>query len=64
MTSPLLTIQQALERLPVCERTLRTLVRNREIGFGRIGKRLYFKESDIEAYLESRHTPPRKGKAA
>ena len=54
----LLTIQDAIRKLPVTERGLRWLVRQRKIGHSRIGRRLFFSQEDIDAFIESRHVQP------
>lgn len=60
----LLTVEQLLAtRLPVSRRTLQDLVRTRAIGFLRCGRRLYFRPSDVDTYLDSLHVDaaPAKG---
>jgi len=58
MTSPLLTVEEVLERIPISRRTLSTLIKERSIGHLRLGRRIYFSEEDIAAFLASRHVDP------
>ena len=57
----LLTVEQALARLPVSRRTLSTLIKERSIGHLRLGRRIFFSEQDLEAFIASRHVEPTRG---
>lgn len=43
------------DMLNISTRTLQTMRTNHTIPFARIGKKIYYKRSDIEAFLEARY---------
>ena len=48
----LLSVQQVLERLNICRRTLDNLVNTGDIKYIKIGKTKKFDPDDLEAYIE------------
>ncbi|MFW3474005.1 helix-turn-helix domain-containing protein [Streptomyces microflavus] len=69
-TDPLLTVEQAAERLGTGVRFIRRLVQERRIRYVKLGKPVRIPESAIAAYIEERTVPAlrdersRYGKAA
>ncbi|MEU3703132.1 MULTISPECIES: helix-turn-helix domain-containing protein [Streptomyces] len=69
-TDPLLTVEQAAERLGTGVRFIRRLVQERRIRYVKLGKPVRIPESAIAAYIEERTVPTlrdersRYGKAA
>lgn len=49
----LLTLMQAAEYLNVTEPWMRRAVGERRIAYVKLGKLLYFKRSDLDAYIEA-----------
>ncbi|MGB7296810.1 MAG: helix-turn-helix domain-containing protein [Candidatus Aminicenantales bacterium] len=50
----MLTKKEMLEYLRISKGTLDKMMRKREIPFHKIGKRVLFKKSDIDRWLESK----------
>jgi excisionase family DNA binding protein len=50
---PLLDIQTAASYLSVSERWMRRAVQERRLRFTHLGRRLYFRQSWLESYVES-----------
>ncbi len=48
----LFTIAQTAEYLKVCDKTVRRLIKNNELGASRVGNSWRIKRSDIEKYLD------------
>ncbi|MGY3681074.1 excisionase family DNA binding protein [Streptomyces sp. TE33382] len=69
-TDPLLTVEQAAERLGTGVRFIRRLVQERRIRYVKLGKPVRIPESAIAAYIDERTVPAlrdersRYGKAA
>ncbi|MFJ4571135.1 helix-turn-helix domain-containing protein [Streptomyces sp. NPDC088846] len=69
-TDPLLTVEQAAERLGTGVRFIRRLVQERRIRYVKLGKPVRIPESAIATYIEERTVPTlrdersRYGKAA
>ncbi|WP_065486367.1 helix-turn-helix domain-containing protein [Streptomyces sp. PTY087I2] len=69
-TDPLLTVEQAAQRLGTGVRFIRRLVQERRIRYVKLGKPVRIPESAIAAYIEERTVPTlrdersRYGKAA
>ncbi|WP_103537957.1 MULTISPECIES: helix-turn-helix domain-containing protein [unclassified Streptomyces] len=69
-TDPLLTVEQAAQRLGTGVRFIRRLVQERRIRYVKLGKPVRIPESAIAAYIEARTVPTlrdersRYGKAA
>ncbi|WP_424918812.1 helix-turn-helix domain-containing protein [Streptomyces sp. wa1064] len=69
-TDPLLTVEQAAERLGTGVRFIRRLVQERRIRYVKLGKPVRIPESAIAAYIDERTVPTlrdersRYGKAA
>ena len=57
MPDSLFTIQQAATQLLCKPRTVRHYVKTKQLGHLRLGRRLYFSQEDIAAFIEHRHTP-------
>lgn len=49
----MLDIEQVIERLGVSDSTIRRLVREEKLRAYRIGRRLKFKQEDIDRFVES-----------
>ncbi|MFD3814639.1 helix-turn-helix domain-containing protein [Streptomyces rubiginosohelvolus] len=70
ITDPLLTVEQAAERLGTGVRFIRRLVQERRIRYVKLGKPVRIPESAIAAYIDERTVPTlrdersRYGKAA
>ncbi|MFI6121330.1 helix-turn-helix domain-containing protein [Streptomyces sp. NPDC051064] len=58
MTDPLLTVDQAAERLGTTARFPRRLIAERRIAFVKVGSRVRIKASDLEAYIEGNTVQP------
>ncbi|MFJ3295150.1 MULTISPECIES: helix-turn-helix domain-containing protein [Streptomyces] len=56
-TDPLLTVEQAAERLGTGVRFIRRLVQERRIRYVKLGKPVRIPESAIAAYIEERTVP-------
>jgi hypothetical protein len=58
--SQLLTIQETATQYPYwAPRTLRAFVKAGTLPCYRLGKRIYFKPSDLEAFIETHYRPTR-----
>ena len=57
----LLSKSEAAQLLRTSERHIQTLASNGLLGHCRIGRRLLFQQSDIQAYLDSTAVAPRGG---
>ncbi len=55
MNGALLSANDALAQLPVSRRTLTALVSARKIGHLRLGHRLYFRQGDLDEFLQRQH---------
>jgi len=49
----ILTIEELAELLKVSTRTIRRIIRRRELPYIRIGRQLRFRRGDVDAWLES-----------
>lgn len=49
---PALNLIETADYLRVCERTVRSLVTNRRLRPARIGRRLIFKRSELDRFLD------------
>ncbi|WP_405404080.1 excisionase family DNA-binding protein [Streptomyces sp. NBC_01104] len=58
MTDPLLTVDQAAERLGTTTRFPRRLVAERRIAFVKVGSHVRIKASVLEAYIEGNTVQP------
>ncbi|MFI6962190.1 helix-turn-helix domain-containing protein [Streptomyces sp. NPDC050255] len=58
MTEPLLTVDQAAERLGTSARFPRRLIAERRIAFVRVGSHVRIKASVLEAYIEGNTVQP------
>ncbi len=58
MTDPLLTVDQAAERLGTTTRFPRRLIAERRIAFVKVGSHVRIKESVLEAYIEGNTVQP------
>ncbi|MEV0955136.1 excisionase family DNA-binding protein [Streptomyces sp. NPDC049951] len=58
MTDPLLTVDQAAERLGTTTRFPRRLVAERRIAFVKLGSHVRIKASVLEAYIEGSTVQP------
>ncbi|MFB7219764.1 excisionase family DNA-binding protein [Streptomyces sp. NPDC002596] len=58
MTDPLLTVDQAAERLGTTARFPRRLIAERRIAFVKVGSHVRIKESVLEAYIEGNTVQP------
>ena len=47
--------QYVMQKLLICPRTLQTLRSNGTIPFSRIGRKIYYKRSDIERVLQDNY---------
>ena len=57
--APLLTVQAVAERLNVCDRTVRRLIKAGALKALRVGRSLRVSEADFQAYVSScRQTAP------
>ena len=52
-------VKDAAKMLGICERTLNTLIKDREIPVVRIGRRVLLRKEDLEAFVHS-HTDKQK----
>lgn len=55
---PWLTIEETMAQLKVSKRTLQTYRDKGRIGFSQIDNKIYFKASEINAFLERHHHEP------
>jgi excisionase family DNA binding protein len=53
-----LNVVDAAEFIGVSQHTLRKFVRNRAIGFYRVGRRIVFDEGELSAWLQVRRVAP------
>ena len=61
MSQALLNIEEAVHQYPYWKpRTLRAFVKDGTLPCYRLGKRLYFKPSDLEAFIEAHYSPAKK----
>jgi len=51
----LLTVADALMQLRVSRRTLSDLTTQRRLGYVKLGRRLFFRQDDLDAFIESQH---------
>ncbi|MFI1802970.1 excisionase family DNA-binding protein [Streptomyces californicus] len=58
MTDPLLTVDQAAERLGTTARFPRRLIAERRIAFVKVGSHVRIKESVLAAYIEGNTVQP------
>ncbi|MEU9088641.1 helix-turn-helix domain-containing protein [Streptomyces sp. NPDC048428] len=58
MTDPLLTVDQAAERLGTTARFPRRLIAERRIAFVKVGSHVRIKASVLEAYIEGSTVQP------
>ncbi|MBT2379075.1 MULTISPECIES: helix-turn-helix domain-containing protein [Streptomyces] len=58
MTDPLLTVDQAAERLGTTARFPRRLIAERRIAFVKVGSHVRIKASVLEAYIEGNTVQP------
>ncbi|MFD8473738.1 helix-turn-helix domain-containing protein [Streptomyces sp. NPDC018007] len=58
MTDPLLTVDQAAERLGTTPRFPRRLIAERRIAFVKVGSHVRIKASVLEAYIEGNTVQP------
>ncbi|MFJ6464719.1 excisionase family DNA-binding protein [Streptomyces sp. NPDC091387] len=58
MTDPLLTVDQAAERLGTTARFPRRLIAERRIAFVKVGSPVRIKASVLEAYIEGKTVQP------
>ncbi|MEU1483934.1 helix-turn-helix domain-containing protein [Streptomyces sp. NPDC005752] len=58
MTDPLLTVDQAAERLGTTARFPRRLIAERRIAFVKVGSHVRIKGSVLEAYIEGNTVQP------
>ncbi|MBD2832688.1 helix-turn-helix domain-containing protein [Streptomyces sp. NPDC056465] len=58
MTDPLLTVDQAAERLGTTARFPRRLIAERRIAFVKVGSHVRIKASVLEAYIEGNTVEP------
>ncbi|MFB6818059.1 excisionase family DNA-binding protein [Streptomyces sp. NPDC056347] len=58
MTDPLLTVDQAAERLGTTARFPRRLIAERRIAFVKVGSHVRIKESVLVAYIEGNTVQP------
>lgn len=58
MTDPLLTVDQAAERLGTTARFPRRLIAERRIAFVKVGSHVRIKESALVAYIEGNTVQP------
>ncbi|MGW1124166.1 excisionase family DNA-binding protein [Streptomyces sp. NPDC002526] len=58
MTDPLLTVDQAAERLGTTARFPRRLIAERRIAFVKVGSHVRIKESVLAAYIEGKTVQP------
>lgn len=59
--SQLLNIEEAVHQFPYWKpRTLRAFVKDGTLPCYRLGKRLYFRPSDLEAFIEAHYSPAKK----
>lgn len=49
--------QEVMLLLHISQRTLQTWRTNRKIGYSKLGKKIFYKVSDINKMLEERYTP-------
>ena len=62
--SPYLTFPEALEYLRMGNTALRQLVRNRKIRYIRQGRKILFRRTDLDAFLDAKAVEPFDAKAA
>jgi excisionase family DNA binding protein len=58
----LFTVEQAAQELLCKPRTLRYYVKTKQLAHLRLGRRLYFSEKDISAFIDSRRVEVNRGK--
>jgi excisionase family DNA binding protein len=58
VTDPLLTVEQAAERLGTTVRFPRRLIAERRIAFVRVGRHVRIAESVLEAYIDGNTVQP------
>lgn len=58
---PLYTRAEAMRRLGVGNNTLHRLTKERRLGHVRIGRRIYVRQSDIDAFIKANTVEPTPG---
>ena len=56
----LLSVKDALAYLHIGRTTLHRMMKAKKIGFIRVGKKIFFTEEQIQAYLRKGTSPPAK----
>ena len=63
MSLDLLNVKETAKRLRVSPRKIASLTAENDLSYVRVGKRVFFREADLEEFLTRNHVPATNGKA-